>query len=101
MGKFLRARLDEKNITNANNLKKIYHINLKYGKFIIYITLQDDATFVTFTEILLQIFENNNEETYWIAKGFYDYTTEIEKECQALVDSTYELLQKENSDLYK
>lgn len=62
--------------------------------------MQTDTPFITITEILLQIFENDSE-TYWIAKGFYEFTSEIEKECQILIDSTYELLQKEDSTMYK
>ncbi|XP_022215261.1 TBC1 domain family member 7 [Drosophila obscura] len=63
-------------------------------------TLQaDDTHFIEIMRTLLQIF-TNDVETYWIAKGFYNYTRELKKECPKLKEQTQILLKREDLSLF-
>ncbi|SPP82702.1 blast:Unconventional myosin-Ib [Drosophila guanche] len=63
-------------------------------------TLQaDDTHFIEIVRALLQIF-TNDVETYWIAKGFYNYTRELKRECPKLKEQTQILLKREDLSLF-
>ncbi|XP_026844095.1 TBC1 domain family member 7 [Drosophila persimilis] len=59
----------------------------------------DDMHFIEIVRTLLQIF-TNDVETYWIAKGFYNYTRELKKECPKLKEQIQILLKREDLSLF-
>lgn len=74
----------------------------EFGFFLIRFSsiFQSECNFVIVTETLVQIFDND-PESYWLAKGFFALTKEIEKELPKLIEFTYSLLEKEDHQLYK
>ncbi|KAH8416636.1 hypothetical protein KR222_000169 [Zaprionus bogoriensis] len=60
--------------------------------------LPDDSHFIEIVRALLQIFDDD-VETYWMAKEFYQYTRELQKECAKLKELTQTLLRREDKDL--
>lgn len=61
---------------------------------------QTESNFHNLCVTLLAIFEND-VEVYWMAKGFYKLTENIQNEVPKLKDLTYSLLEKEDVVLYK
>lgn len=59
----------------------------------------DDNHFIEIVRSLLQIFDDD-VETYWIAKEFYQYTRELKKECVKLKELTQTLLKREDKELF-
>lgn len=59
----------------------------------------DDNHFIEIVRALLQIFDDD-VETYWIAKEFYQYTRELKKECTKLKELTQTLLKREDKELF-
>lgn len=50
-------------------------------------------------EVLLQTFESDYE-VYWVAKEFYAFTVEIQNDFPKLKELTFNLLEKEDAELY-
>ncbi|XP_055586080.1 TBC1 domain family member 7 [Uranotaenia lowii] len=63
------------------------------------VDLSDDHPFCDITKVLLKTF-TSSVEIYWMAKGFYDYSQEINEEMGKLVDLTSTLLEKEDNGLF-
>lgn len=49
---------------------------------------------------MLEIFDND-VESYWITKGFYELTQEISSDLSKLIDLTQITLEKEDNETYK
>ncbi|XP_002073718.3 TBC1 domain family member 7 [Drosophila willistoni] len=60
---------------------------------------EDDTQFIDIVRTLLQIF-NDDVDTYWMAKGFYQYTRELKRECGKLKEMTQTLLKREDIALF-
>ncbi|XP_017953512.1 TBC1 domain family member 7 [Drosophila navojoa] len=72
---------------------RLLHSNVRVG------SQPDDNHFIEIVRTLLEIFDNEME-TYWIAKGFYQYTRELKKECGKLKELTQVLLKREDIALF-
>ncbi|XP_064551097.1 TBC1 domain family member 7 [Drosophila montana] len=59
----------------------------------------DDNHFVEIVRTLLDIFDDE-VDTYWIAKEFYQYTRDLKKECGKLKELTQILLKREDIGLF-
>lgn len=59
----------------------------------------DDNHFIKIVRALLHTFDDD-VETYWIAKEFYQYTRELKKECNKLKELTQTLLKREDKELF-
>lgn len=51
--------------------------------------------------VLLESLESEDVDIYFLAKSFYRFSEEIEKELPKLIQLTLTLLEKEDTDLYK
>lgn len=72
---------------------RLLHSNVRAGN------QPDDNHFIEIARTLLEIFDDEME-TYWIAKGFYQYTRELKKECSKLKELTQVLLKREDIALF-
>ncbi|XP_053687845.1 TBC1 domain family member 7 [Sabethes cyaneus] len=61
--------------------------------------LNKENPFSKITEVLLQIFDNDIE-IYWMAKGFHEYSHEIQEEMGKLSDLTSTILDKEDNGMF-
>ncbi|KAH8359753.1 hypothetical protein KR093_008692 [Drosophila rubida] len=59
----------------------------------------DDNQFTEIVRTLLQIFDDD-VDTYWMAKEFYQYTRELKNECAKLKELTQTLLKREDKELF-
>ncbi|EDV93035.1 TBC1 domain family member 7 [Drosophila grimshawi] len=73
---------------------RLLHSNVRIGA-----QAQDDNHFVEIMRALLKIFDDEME-TYWIAKEFYQYTREFKKDCAKLKELTQILLKREDIALF-
>jgi len=62
--------------------------------------INTSSIFTVISECLLEIFDND-VETYWICKGFYELTQEISMELPKLIDLTQITLEKEDNEIYR
>lgn len=72
---------------------RLLHSNVRTGG------QTDDNHFVEIVRALLKIFDDD-VETYWMAKEFYQYTRELKKECAKLKELTQTLLKREDKELF-
>ncbi|KAL7729229.1 hypothetical protein ACLKA6_009686 [Drosophila palustris] len=72
---------------------RLLHSNVRAG------IQADDNHFVEIVRTLLKIFDDD-VETYWMAKEFYQYTRELKKECAKLKELTQTLLKREDKELF-
>ncbi|XP_034488970.1 TBC1 domain family member 7 [Drosophila innubila] len=72
---------------------RLWHSNVRSG------VQADDNHFVEIVRTLLKIFDDD-VETYWMAKEFYQYTRELKKECAKLKELTQTLLKREDKELF-
>lgn len=63
------------------------------------VNIYQDSNFVNIVEVLLQTFESDYE-VYWVAKEFYAFTVEIQNDFPKLKELTFNLLEKEDAELY-
>lgn len=73
---------------------------LETGKFKYDTNIQIDNGFTLISQSLLQMFEDDTD-VYWLTKGFYNIVLQFQQDVPKLVDRTMQLLQKEDSMLYK
>lgn len=59
-----------------------------------------DSGIVPISETLLQMYEDDID-VYWLAKGFYNLVQHFGKDIPRLIESTKNLLEKEDQDLYR
>ena len=62
---------------------------------------QKDTSFSMIANVLLESLESEDVDIYFLAKSFYRFSEEIEKELPKLIQLTLTLLEKEDTDLYK
>lgn len=72
---------------------RLLHSNVRAGSQV------DDNHFIEIARTLLDIFDDEME-TYWIAKEFYQYTRDLKKECGKLKELTQILLKREDIALF-
>lgn len=51
-------------------------------------------------EALLQVF-NSDAEVYWVAKGFFQFSEQIQCDIPKHSDNVVRLIEKEDNELYK
>lgn len=54
---------------------------------------------MSIAEVLLQTFDNDIE-IYWLTKGFHACTVELSADFEQLKESSFKLLEKEDSRVY-
>lgn len=69
--------------------------NLRYD-----INLQAECSFVHIIEMFMQFFDDD-VDIYWMAKCFYDVIKKYDADIPKLLEASYNLLEKEDNDLYK
>ncbi|XP_077286491.1 TBC1 domain family member 7 [Arctopsyche grandis] len=73
---------------------------LESGRLHYNFNLQMDCGMVPISRTLLQMYDDD-VDVYWLAKGFYNFVEQFEKDIPKLIDSTKSLLEKEDQDLYR
>ncbi|KAJ8920268.1 hypothetical protein NQ315_011929 [Exocentrus adspersus] len=73
---------------------------LQTGNFTCDINLIDEKGFVSIVQAMMQFFEDETD-VYWLAKNFYENVDKFQADIPKLTECSYNLLEKEDAELYK
>uniref|UniRef100_A0A336N1M4 TBC1 domain family member 7 n=1 Tax=Culicoides sonorensis TaxID=179676 RepID=A0A336N1M4_CULSO len=98
----MRITSDSKDGTVTMSKSKIFYAMflLENKQLHLGFNINQPSSFTQIADIMLEIFDND-VESYWITKGFYELTQQISSDITKLVDLTKITLEKEDNEIYK
>ncbi|CAO1410749.1 unnamed protein product [Diamesa hyperborea] len=97
-----RALTIMKYIDGKTSKNKVFHAMwlLENKSLLITVNIEKDTSFSMIANVLLESLESEDVDIYFLAKSFYRFSEEIEKDLPKLIQLTLTLLEKEDNDLY-
>ena len=93
--------LETRSLASGTNIyvSKRYHETCVHQYILI--LLQREATFPLIAEVIIESLEVSDVESYFLSRNFYKFSEEIARDLPKLKLLTSQMLEKEDSDLYK